>query len=309
MRHVPVLVEEVLGFLCPQPGGVLVDATLGEGGHAQALLERIGGEGCLIGLDRDQQALEIAQSRLQRFGEAVALWHSDFSCLGEVLEEMDVEYVDGILLDLGVSSLQLEKAERGFSFRRPGRLDMRMDTSQELDAWKVVNRYEERELARIIREYGEERWSSRIAGSIAVQRERAPIDTTDRLAEIVKESIPAAARRRGGHPARRTFQALRLEVNGELQALQKVLPQALSLLSSGGRIAVISYHSLEDRMVKRFFAAHGSRCSCPPEVHKCGCGATEPLRILTQRPARPSPEEVARNPRARSAKLRAAEKR
>lgn len=309
VRHVPVLVGEVLGFLRPQPGGVLVDATLGEGGHAQALLERIGGKGCLIGLDRDQQALEVARSRLQRFGETVALWHSNFSCLGEVLEEMDVECVDGILLDLGVSSLQLEKAERGFSYRRPGRLDMRMDTDQELDAWKVVNRYEERELARIIREYGEEHWSSRIAGSIVVQRERAPIDTTDRLAEIVKESIPAAARRRGGHPARRTFQALRLEVNGELRALQEVLPQALSLLSSGGRIAVVSYHSLEDRMVKRFLTAHGSRCSCPPQAEKCGCEATEPLRILTPRPVRPLPEEVARNPRARSAKLRAAEKR
>ena len=309
VRHVPVLLQEVLGFIRPRPGGILVDATLGEGGHSQALLERIGGEGCLIGLDRDQQALEIARSRLQRFGEAVALWHSDFSYLEEVLEEMDVQRVDGILLDLGVSSLQLEEAERGFSYRRPGRLDMRMDTSQELDAWKVVNRYEERELARIIREYGEERWSSRIAGSIVVQRERAPIDTTDRLAEIVKESIPAAARRRGGHPARRTFQALRLEVNGELQALRKVLPQALNLLDSGGRIAVISYHSLEDRTVKRFFTANGSRCSCSLEVEKCSCGATEPLRILTPRPVRPSAEEVEKNPRARSAKLRAAEKR
>lgn len=307
--HVPVLVQEVVELLRPRPGGILVDATLGGGGHARALLERMEGEGCLIGLDRDRQALESARRRLQDFGESVTLWHSDFSRLGEVLQEMDLEAVDAILMDLGVSSLQLEAAERGFSYRRPGRLDMRMDTSQELDAWKVVNRYEERELARIIREYGEERWASRIAGSIVVQRKRAPIDTTDRLAEIVKEAIPAAARRRGGHPARRTFQALRLEVNKELQSLQAVLPQASDLLRGGGRMAVISYHSLEDRTVKKFFATRGSRCSCSLEAEKCSCGAVEPLRILTPRPVQPQPEEVKANPRARSAKLRAAEKR
>ena len=308
-RHVPVMLREVVGYLRPRPGSVLVDATLGEGGHALALLEAMGGEGCLIGLDRDAQALERARERLRGFPGVLIARHTDFARLEEVLRELGLQAVDGILFDLGVSSLQLEEGERGFSYRLPARLDMRMDRSQELDAWRVVNGYEERELARVIREYGEERWASRIARSIALERKRAPIDTTDRLAEIVKGSIPAAARRRGGHPARRTFQALRLEVNGELQSLEEVLPQAMRALGGGGRMAAISYHSLEDRMVKRFFSQHGSRCACPPEAGGCSCGAGEPLRILTPRPVRPSPGEVEANPRARSAKLRVAEKR
>jgi len=297
-----------VGFLRPRPGSVLVDATLGEGGHARALLEKMGGEGCLIGLDRDARALQRALERLQ--GKArLAIYHTRFSRLGEVLEELGIGAVDGVLFDLGVSSLQLQEAERGFSFRQEARLDMRMDQDQELDAWKVVNEYEERELARIIRGYGEERWASRIARGIALARKRSPIDTTDRLAEIVKESIPAAARRTGGHPARRTYQALRMEVNGELRELEQAWPQALGALASGGTMVAISYHSLEDRMVKRFFAERGSRCACGPEVEDCVCGAAEELRILTPRPVQPSAHEVQENPRARSAKLRAARKR
>jgi 16S rRNA (cytosine1402-N4)-methyltransferase len=307
VRHVPVMLDEVVGYLRPRPGSVLLDATLGEGGHALALLEEMGGEGCLIGLDRDERAVEKARERLP--SRNVKLRRSDFARLGEILGELGIETVDGILFDLGVSSLQLEDGERGFSFRRPARLDMRMDGRQELDAWKVVNRYEERELARIIREYGEERWAARIARSITLARKRAPIDTTDRLAEIVKESIPAATRRTGGHPARRTFQALRMEVNGELASLEKALPQAVNALAGGGRIVAISYHSLEDRIVKRFFRERGSRCACDPELQGCECEAPEELRILTPKPARPSTREVEENPRARSAKLRAAEKR
>lgn len=307
-RHVPVMLAEVVGYLRPRPGSVLVDATLGEGGHALALLEEMGGEGCLIGLDRDAQVLQGARERMRDYA-CVILYHTRFANLGEVLEDLGIEAVDGILFDLGVSSPQLEEAERGFSFRRPARLDMRMDADQELDAWKVVNRYEERELARIIREYGEERWASRIARGIALARKRSPIDTTDRLAEIVKGSIPAATRRTGGHPARRTFQALRMEVNGELRELEEALPQALQALGGSGRMVAISYHSLEDRIVKRFFAARGSRCECSPETGECECGAQEELRILTPKPARPSPREVQENPRARSAKLRAAQKR
>lgn len=302
------MLAEVVGFLRPRPGSVLVDATLGEGGHALALLEAMGGEGCLIGLDRDAQALQQALRRLQGYA-CLAIFHSRFARLGEVLEELGTGEVDGVLFDLGVSSLQLEEAERGFSFRRAERLDMRMDKGQELDAWKVVNEYEEGELARIIREYGEERWASRISRGIALARKRSPIDTTDRLAEIVKESIPAAARRTGGHPARRTFQALRMEVNGEMRELEQALPQALGALASGGSIVVISYHSLEDRTVKSFFARNGSRCACAPEAEECDCGASEKLRILTPRPLRPSAREVRENPRARSAKLRAARKR
>jgi len=302
------MLAEVVGYLRPRPGSVLVDATLGEGGHALALLEEMGGEGCLIGLDRDAQVLRRARERMRDYA-CVILYHTRFANLGEVLEDLGIEAVDGILFDLGVSSPQLEEAERGFSFRQQARLDMRMDADQELDAWKVVNRYEERELARIIREYGEERWASRIARGIAFARKRSPIDTTDRLVEIVKGSIPAAARRTGGHPARRTFQALRMEVNGELRELEEALPQALQALGGSGRMVAISYHSLEDRIVKRFFAARGSRCECSPETGECECGAQEELRILTPKPARPSPREVQENPRARSAKLRAAQKR
>jgi 16S rRNA (cytosine1402-N4)-methyltransferase len=306
-RHVPVMLEEVVGYMRPRPGDVLVDATLGEGGHALALVEEMGGEGCLIGLDKDMHALGRARERLGGF-PGVILYRADYARLGEILGELEIESVDGVLFDLGVSSLQLEEEERGFSFRLPARLDMRMDMDQALDAWKVVNRYEERELARIIREYGEERWAPRIARGIALARKRSPIDTTDRLAEIVKESIPAAARRKGGHPARRTFQALRMEVNGELRSLREVLPQALHALGDGGRMVAISYHSLEDRTVKRFFNEHGSRCRCDTGAD-CTCGADEELRILTPKPLQPSLREVESNPRSRSAKLRAVEKR
>jgi 16S rRNA (cytosine1402-N4)-methyltransferase len=309
VRHVPVLQHEVVEFLSPQPGNLLVDATVGDGGHALALLEKMGGEGCLIGLDRDRQALERAGLSLRPFGDHVILRQANFSQLTEILEELRRDAVNAFLFDLGVSSLQLEEAERGFSFRQPARLDMRMDMDRELDAWKVVNRYEERELARIIREYGEERWASRIARRIAIERKRAPIDTTDRLAEIIKDSIPAAARRTGGHPARRTFQALRLEVNGELENIKEALPQAVRFLKKGGRIAVISYHSLEDRIVKRFFVENGSTCRCLEEAGACQCGVPEELRIITPKPVIPSEEEVEANPRARSAKLRVAEKR
>ena len=301
------MLEEVVGFMRPRPGGVYVDATLGEGGHALALVEEMGREGCLIGLDKDMRALERARERLGGF-PGVILYRADYARLGEILGELEIENVDGVFFDLGVSSLQLEEEERGFSYSLPGRLDMRMDTGQDLDAWKVVNRYEERELARIIREYGEERWAPRIARGIALARKRSPIDTTDRLAEIVKESIPAAARRKGGHPARRTFQALRMEVNGELRSLEEVLPQALLALGSGGRVVAISYHSLEDRAVKNFFRQHGSRCPCDAGTG-CTCRAEEELRILTPKPLRPTTLEVESNPRSRSAKLRAAEKR
>ena len=286
-----------------------MDATVGEGGHALALLREMGGKGCLIGLDRDRDALQRAQRRLQEFASCLVLRHANFASLEAVLGELGMEGVDGVLLDLGVSALQLESPARGFSYRVPARLDMRMDRDQELDAWKVVNCYEERELARVIRDYGEERWASRIARGIALQRKRAPIDTTDRLAEIVKDCIPAAARRRGGHPARRTFQAIRIEVNGELRDLEAALPQAARVLRRGGRLVVISYHSLEDRLVKDFMRSWGSRCPCPPEADHCTCGKEETLRVLTPGPVRPSPGEIEENPRARSAKLRAAEKR
>jgi 16S rRNA (cytosine1402-N4)-methyltransferase len=307
-RHVPVLLREVVELLDARPGATVVDATVGEGGHAEAILERMGGSGCLVGLDRDEEALERSRRRLERFGDAVVLVHSPFSRLLQVLQELGVETVEGVLFDFGVSALQLEVPERGFSFRYPGPLDMRMDRGQALNAWKVVNTYEEGELARIIREYGEERWASRIARRIVLERERAPIDTTDRLAEIVREAIPAPARRRGGHPARRTFQALRIEVNRELDEIRQGLESAWEVLAPRGRMVCIAYHSLEDRLVKGFFAGRAGRCRCPVE-ERCSCGGQEPARLLTSGALKPSPEEVLANPRARSARLRALERR
>ncbi len=307
-RHVPVLLQEVLELLRPRPGITLVDATVGEGGHAEAILTRMEGRGCLVGLDRDEEALKRARRRLERFGAAVILVQSPFSLLKQALTDQGIEAVEGVLFDFGVSALQLEDPRRGFSFRHPGPLDMRMDMRQPLDAWKVVNTYEEGELARVIREYGEERWASRIARRIVHERERAPIDTTDRLAEVVREAIPAPARRRGGHPARRTFQALRIEVNRELEEIKQGLAAAWEVLAPGGRMVCISYHSLEDRIVKKFFAKRAGRCRCPVS-EECSCGADEPARLLTPGILRPTPEEIALNPRARSARLRALEMR
>ena len=305
--HRPVMLDEVLRLLDPRPGMTVVDATVGYGGHARAILERIAPGGTLLGIDLDGEALSWTERITAGSTASVILQQGNFAELGSILTGAGIAEADAILFDLGVSSPQLDSWDRGFSYREDAPLDMRMDRGQELDAAKVVNEYGQGDLARIIREYGEERWASRIARFIVQERERSPIATADRLVEVVKAAIPASARRRGGHPARRTFQALRMEVNGEVRNLQAAMPQAIDRLGIGGRIVVISYHSIEDRLVKRAFRDSARQCETPPASPTLRPPAAR-LRILTPRPLRPSQSEVAENPRSRSARLRAAER-
>lgn len=307
--HVPVLLPEVLELLDISPGTVCVDATLGDGGHASAMAELLGEGGRLVGIDWDEAALERARHNLAGSPARVDLVRGSYTRLEEILFSLGVSRVEGILLDLGVSTLQLQDPARGFSYRAGDLLDMRMDRTLPVSARDLVNTLSPEELAAVIFRYGEERWSRRIAARIAERRRAGPIRTGEELAEIVKEAIPAAARRTGGHPARRTFQALRLTVNRELDNVRTVLPQAVRCLSPGGRLCVISYHSLEDRLVKAFLREQSGACRCPPGL-PCTCsGQSAALAVLTPRPVQPSAEEVSRNPRARSARLRAAARR
>ncbi|WP_027717325.1 16S rRNA (cytosine(1402)-N(4))-methyltransferase RsmH [Desulfovirgula thermocuniculi] len=306
--HQPVLLEEVLFYLQPRSGGIYVDCTVGGGGHSEAILRASSPGGRLIALDRDPQALAAAGRRLAPFGERAVLLKSNFIHLGRVLAEMGISAVDGILFDLGVSSLQLEVPERGFSYIHEGPLDMRMDPGDPVTAADLLNNLGEEELAGIIARYGEERWARRIAAFIVKAREREPFKTTAQLVEVIKEAIPARSRRSGAHPARRTFQALRIAVNRELEILEPALRQAVDLLGPGGRLCVITFHSLEDRIVKNLFKDLAGTCTCPPSLPRCVCRRKPLLRILTPGGVTPSPAEIARNPRARSARLRAAEK-
>ena len=302
------MVNEVVELLRPAPGNVIVDCTVGGGGHASALLPRIVPGGRLIGIDRDPRTLATARDRLAPFGDAVTLVHGNFGDLGVILAGLDLGGVDAVLFDLGVSSFQLDEPERGFTYRTDAPLDMRMDPGSTTSAAEIVNTWPAQELARILREFGEERWAGRIAAAIVRAREKAPLSTTGELAAVVKDAIPAAARRSGPHPARRTFQALRIAVNAELDALRQGLAAAIDALLPGGRVAVISFHSLEDRIVKRTFAELAAGCQCPPELPECRCGRQARLRVLTRKPVTPTHDEVAANPRARSARLRAAER-
>ena len=303
--HRPVLVDRSVELLLPalERGGVVVDATLGRGGHARAILDAAP-QIELVGIDRDPDALEASEANLAAHAGRIRLVRGDFKDVASLLERLGVTSVRGVLFDLGVSSPQLDEAHRGFSFRVDGPLDMRMDPAQSLSAEVVVNNYAQADLSRVIARYGEERFASRIAKAIVRSR---PVSGTRALAEIVKEAIPAATRRTGGHPARRTFQAIRIEVNGELEALEMGLVDALDYTEPGGRVVAISYHSLEDRIVKKFFAEQSRGCTCPPEFPVCVCGKKERVRVLTRRPVRPTAEEVAANPRAEAAKLRAVE--
>ncbi len=308
-RHIPVLLAEVTQHLSPQPGSIIVDCTLGGAGHAKRFAQLIGPAGILVGIDQDDAALTAAAATLPLGQQPIVLLKGNFGDLDSLLAEAHIAYVDGFLFDLGVSSPQLDVAERGFSYREDAPLDMRMDPErQALTAADVVAQYSEADLARIIREYGEERWASRIAAFIVERRAHRPIATTSDLVDVVKAAVPASARRQGGHPAKRTFQALRIEVNGELDALAAALESAIRWLAPKGRVAVISYHSLEDRIVKRVFAEGAQGCTCPPDLPVCTCGREPVLRLVTRRPVVPSSEEVEANPRARSAKLRVAEK-
>jgi 16S rRNA (cytosine1402-N4)-methyltransferase len=306
MDHEPVLGDRVAEFLAPalEQGGVFVDATLGRAGHARLVLEA-SPRAQLVGIDRDPQSLEASRSYLAPFGERVVLVRDDFKNLAAVLERLGHASVRGVLLDLGVSSPQLDEAERGFSYRNDGPLDMRMDPTDTISAHDVVNNYDQRELERVIQRGSDERFARRIARAVVAAR---PIAKTAELAEIVKLAVPAATRRTGGHPAKRTFQAIRIEVNRELDALDAVLPAAFDALEPGGRVAVLAYHSLEDRRVKRAMQAEAHGCTCPPDLPICVCGSEPRFRLLTRRPIVPSEEEIESNPRARSAKLRVAEK-
>lgn len=306
--HVPVLLSEVLGALSVRPGGVYVDATVGGGGHSLAIARLLGPEGTLIGIDRDPSALRIAEERLKSVDARVILIKANFRELTRALAPTGIKEVDGVLFDLGFSSWQVEENERGLSYRREAKLDMRLDPTEGVSAADLVNTLPEEELARIIWCYGEERWAKAIARAIVRRRRIRPITTTVELAHVVKQAIPAASRRRGPHPARRTFQALRIAVNRELENLERGLEEAVAILRPGGRLAVISFHSLEDRIVKRFFRDKSAGCVCPPDLPVCTCSRRPELAVITRRPIRPSPAEVAANPRARSARLRVAER-
>jgi 16S rRNA (cytosine1402-N4)-methyltransferase len=301
--HVPVLLSEVQTYLAPRPGAVIVDATIGDGGHAEAILRRIAPAGRLIGLDRDADAVRRAEERLRPFGQNVTLFHANFEELEQVLDMAGMRMVDGVLFDIGVSTRQLLDPERGFSFERVGPLDMRMDRTQGATAADLVNRLPERELADVIYRYGEERASRKIAREVVARR---PLRTTRDLACAVEAAL--GGRRGRLHPATRTFQALRIATNREIEALQSALPQAIRRLRPGGRLCVIAFHSLEDRIVKQTFAAYSRGCTCPPGLAECRCGGGKLIRVLTKKPVAASPEEVRRNPRARSARLRAAER-
>jgi len=308
------MVDRCIGLLRPRPDGVYLDATIGLGGHSERILQASAPGGRVIGLDRDPAALALARERLAWAGERLVTVAASFADLAEVTADLGVERLDGVLYDLGVSSLQLDEPERGFSYRVDASLDMRMDTSGGITAAEVLATYPRAELTRVFRVYGEERFASRIARFVDHARRRAPIRTTGELVDLIKAAIPAAARRTGPHPARRVFQALRIEVNSELTALADSLPQAIELLAPGGRVVVLSYHSLEDRIAKRTFvaAATGRGEGFPhlaPPVPERGRSLLAPrIAILTRRPETPGADEVAANPRAESAKLRAAEK-
>lgn len=306
-EHEPVLVGEVVSWLTPalRLGLPVVDCTLGAGGHSEALLEA---GATVIGIDRDSLALGASVDRLRRYGERIVAVKANLRQIAKVVKEAGHEQVAAVLYDLGVSSPQLDHPERGFGFRDDAPLDMRMDHSDTLRAADIVNNYSLERLVDIIARYGEERFARRVAGAIIRRRVAAPFERTQDLAEVVKTAIPAATRRTGPHPARRTFQALRLAVNQELESLEASLPQAIDLLATGGRIAVISYHSLEDRIVKRTFVARAKGCVCPPDLPGCVCGRVPEIEILTRRPVRPSLTEVARNRRSDSARMRVAGK-
>ena len=308
--HISVLLQECLEGLKLKPDGIYVDCTLGGAGHSLEIVKNIVPGGQLIGLDQDENALAAAREKLAPFKDNVILIHSNFSRIKSVIDELYPAGVDGIIYDLGVSSHQLDDAERGFSYMQDAPLDMRMnrDSDSDTDAAELVNRLPQEELAKIIWDYGEERWAKRIAEFIVEHRQIEHIKTTGELVSIIKKAIPANARKEGPHPAKRTFQALRIAVNKELEILQAAVADSVTLLKPGGRICIISFHSLEDRIIKEAFRDLAKGCTCPPKLPICCCGGLKVVKIITGKPILPSEQEIANNPRARSAKLRIAEK-
>ena len=305
--HIPVLLEECIKYLNIKPDGIYVDGTLGMGGHSEAILQRLT-TGRLISIDRDTYAIERATERLAPYADRLTIVHGNFRDLPEILDEQGVDLVDGMLFDLGVSSPQLDEGGRGFSYMVDAPLDMRMDKSDNIDAWFIVNRWPEDKICRILRDYGEERHAARIARAIAKRRQEQEIKTTLELVDIIKSAMPAAALREKQHPAKRSFQAIGIAVNDELGAVASLMETAPDRLKVGGRIAVISFHSLEDRIVKSAIQSRENGCTCPREAPVCTCGFVQTLRSVTRKPITAGGEELKLNPRSRSAKLRVAER-
>ena len=306
-NHVSVLLNECLEGLNIKENGIYVDGTLGGAGHSSEILKRLSKEGRLIGIDQDTDALKAAKERLKDYSN-VTFVHSNFSNIENVLNNLNIDGVDGILMDLGVSSYQLDEGERGFSYMKDSPLDMRMNRENDFSAYNVVNEYSEEDLYRIIRDYGEEKFAKRIASFIVENRQEKNIETTLELVEIIKNAIPAKARREGPHPAKRTFQAIRIEVNSELSILNKTIEDGVEKLNKGGRMAIITFHSLEDRIVKNKFRDLAVSCRCPKEFPVCVCGEKAKVKIISRKAIEPTKEEVEINPRSRSAKLRVIEK-
>lgn len=303
-HHRSVLLDEVIEGLGIKPDGIYVDGTLGGAGHASEVCKRLDGNGRFIGIDQDADAIAASTQRLKPFGAQVQIVRSNYSDMAGVLQELGIDRVNGITLDLGVSSHQLDTAERGFSYREDAPLDMRMDDRQELTAQIVVNQYTESELFQVIRRYGEDKFAKNIAKHIVQERQKEPILTTGRLAEIVDRAIPMKFKKQGGHPAKRTFQAIRIEVNQELDVLENSISDMIDLLVPGGRLCIITFHSLEDRIVKNAFRKAQNPCTCPPDFPVCVCGRKTKGKVLTRKPVLPSEEEMRSNPRSKSAKLR-----
>lgn len=308
--HLPVMLPEVMAVLAPYSGGLYIDGTMGGAGHSRAILEASAPFGRLIAMDRDDDAVKAGGAVLASYGERVRIIKANFADMSEAVQNIPKidEGVDGILLDIGVSSFQLDEGDRGFSYMQDAPLDMRMDQNQKLSAYEIINKYSEESLTEIFYNYGEEKWAKRISKFIIEARKTSPVSTTGELVEIIKKAIPQRAREKDQHPAKRTFQALRIAVNDELGALGKGIDAAFSLLKPKGRLAIITFHSLEDRIVKEKFRLLSTKCICPPHMPICVCKHEAEAKLLTKKPVLPKQEEIDRNPRARSAKLRAVEK-
>ena len=308
-EHKSVLLNETIEGLNIKPGGIYVDGTLGGGGHAYEVCRRLGEKGSIIGIDQDEAAIEAASVRLKDFGEKVTIIRSNYCDMKSKLHELGIDKVDGIVLDLGVSSYQLDTAERGFSYREDAPLDMRMDRRQKMTARDIVNDYSEMDLYRVIRDYGEDKFAKNIAKHIVAARGINPIETTGQLTEIIRASIPMKYQKKSGHPAKRTFQAIRIELNRELDVLKNSLDDMIEILNPGGRLCIITFHSLEDRIVKSAFKKNENPCTCPPDFPVCVCGKVSKGCVVTRKPILPSEEELEYNSRSKSAKLRIFERR
>ena len=307
-KHKSVLLEETIRNLKLKPDGIYVDGTLGGGGHAYEVCRQLSAKGSLIGIDQDEAAIEAAGERLQEFGDRVTIIRSNYCNMKKELQKIGITSVDGITLDLGVSSFQLDNAERGFTYREDVPLDMRMDQRGSRTARDIVNTYTENELYRVLRDYGEEKFAKKIARNICTARTDKPIETTGELIELIKQSIPMKMRAVGGHPAKKTFQAIRIELNQELEVLRNSLDDMIELLNDGGRICIITFHSLEDRIVKTIFKRNENPCTCPPDFPVCVCGKMSMGKVITRKPILPNEEEIAENKRSKSAKLRVFER-